>query len=136
MMELQLKIIGVLLSILAFVHVIFPRYFNWAEDLKPLSLINRELMYIHTFFIALTILLMGILCFFATDDLLTTRLGSKIALGLCLFWTARLLVQFIGYSPALWKGKRFETFIHVLFSFLWGYLSLVFFLVYYRSSAL
>ncbi len=63
-MELHLKIIGLLLMLLAFVHVIFPRYFEWKEELKSLSLINREMTYVHTFFIALIVLMFGVLSFF------------------------------------------------------------------------
>tara|TARA_R110000737_G_scaffold217581_1_gene233983 strand:- start:720 stop:905 length:186 start_codon:yes stop_codon:yes gene_type:complete len=48
-MEVHLKIIGVLLMALALVHIIFPKYFNWKEELKSLSLINKQMMTIHTF---------------------------------------------------------------------------------------
>ena len=57
-MEVHLKIIGILLMLLALVHTIFPRYFNWKNELKELSLMNRQMMKIHTFFIAVTVFLM------------------------------------------------------------------------------
>lgn len=126
-MEIHYNIIGVLLMALALVHVIFPRYFNWKEELKSLSLVNREMMVVHTFFIALVVFLMGLLCMVAPTDLAGTKLGRTISLGLGIFWACRLLVQFFGYSTALWKGKRFETAVHIFFSLLWMYLSVVFF---------
>ncbi len=52
-MEIHFKVIGVLLILLSVVHVFFPRYFKWDLELKSLSLINRQLMTMHTFFIAL-----------------------------------------------------------------------------------
>ena len=58
-----------------------------------------------------------------------TPLGRRVALGCGVFWLARLLVQFFGYSPKLWRGKRFETFMHVLFVGFWSYLSFLFLLV-------
>jgi hypothetical protein len=125
-MEIHFKIIGVLLMALAMVHVIFPKYFNWKEELKQLSLINRQMMAVHTFFIALTVFLMGLLCFTSAEALMGTEFGRSISLGLGFFWSIRLFVQFFGYSPALWKGKRFETAVHVLFSLFWTYLSVVF----------
>ncbi len=85
------------------------------------------MMIIHTFFIALVLLLMGLLCLLSTNELLDTRLGKTISLGLSIFWFARLLVQLFVYSSDLWKGKSFETIIHVLFSIFWIYLSLIFF---------
>ena len=51
-MILHFKVIGTLLMGLALVHIIFPKYFNWKEELKSLSLINRQMMTIHTFFIS------------------------------------------------------------------------------------
>lgn len=128
-MEIHVKIIGIILIVLAFVHTIFPKYFKWKEDFKNVSLINKEVMYVHTFFIALAICLMGILCLFSSNDLVETVFGKKICLGLAIFWTCRLLIQFFGYSTELWKGKIFETCIHILFSILWSYISLIFWLV-------
>ena len=112
--------------VLALVHAIFPKYFNWKEELKPLSLINRQMMTIHTFFIALAVFLMGLLCFTSSTALIETDLGKTISLGFGIFWLARLFVQFFGYSSALWKGKSFETIVHIVFSILWTYLSVVF----------
>jgi hypothetical protein len=131
-MEIQLKVIGGLLVVLALLHAGFPRYFDWPTELKPLSLINRQMVYVHTLFIALVVLLMGLLCLSCASELVGTPLGRKVALGLGLFWLARLLVQFFGYSSALWRGKRFETTVHVSFSLLWTYLMAVFFLVYWQ----
>lgn len=128
-MEIHVKLVGGLLTGLALLHGVFPRYFNWAEDLRPLTLINRQLMYIHTLFIALVVLLMGLLCWSAAPELVTTPLGRKVALGLGLFWLARLLVQFFGYSRQLWRGKRLETTVHVVFVVLWTYLTGVFLVV-------
>ncbi|TCC90518.1 hypothetical protein EZ428_14695 [Pedobacter frigiditerrae] len=128
-MELHLEIVGFILIVLAFIHIIFPRYFAWKEQLKSLTLINKQLMYVHTFFIAVTTLLMGVLCMLCAKDLTTTLFGQKIAFGLALFWGMRLFFQFFVYSKDLWKGKRLETWIHTLFSILWFYISLVFSLV-------
>ncbi|MES2558309.1 MAG: hypothetical protein V4590_01110 [Bacteroidota bacterium] len=130
-MHLHLKIIGVLLVVLALIHIIFPKYFNWDKELKSLSLINRQMMNIHMFFIALTVLLMGVLCLTSSSELIETALGKKISLGLGVFWMIRLYIQFFGYSSVLWKGKTFETSIHILFSALWLYLSIVFLAIYF-----
>lgn len=126
-MVIHFKIIGGLLIILALVHVIFPKYFNWKEELKSLSLINRQMMTVHTFFIALVVFLMGLLCLTSATELIETKLGKTITFGHGIFWSTRLFIQFFGYSTELWKGKTFETLVHILFSLLWTYLSVVFF---------
>ncbi|MGX7667985.1 hypothetical protein [Flavobacterium pedocola] len=131
-MELHLKIIGTLLTGLAMLHIIFPQYFNWKQELASLSLINRQVMQVHTFFIAFVVFLMAMLCFTSAEELTATPFGRKIALGLGIFWFVRLIVQFFGYSPELWKGKTFETLVHIAFSLLWMYMTTVFGLIYFN----
>lgn len=131
-MELQLKIIGMVSLLLGFIHLFFPKQFGWKDDLRSLTLINRQLMYVHTFFIAFAVFLAGVLCLLYADDIVNTPLGHAVALGFGIFWATRLFFQFFVYSSELWKGKRFETTVHVLFSLLWAYFSVVFFCVSFR----
>ncbi len=125
-MEIHFKVAGALLIALSALHAVFPKYFKWEAELISLSLINRQMFYIHTFFIALLLLLMGLLCLTSAPELINTSLGKKVSLGLAMFWLARLAIQFFGYSSELWKGKKFETGIHILFSVLWIYFCWVF----------
>ena len=125
-MHVHLKIIGTLLIALALIHIVFPKYFNWHKEFDTLSLVNRQMMMVHTFFIALTIFLMGLLCLTSATELIETKLGKKISLGFGIFWVIRLFIQFFGYSSKLWKGKAFETLVHILFTSLWVYLSFIF----------
>ena len=130
-MEIQFKIIGTLLLLLAMVHLVFPKYFNWKKELSSLGLANRQLMYVHTFFIALVLLLMGLLCLTSSADLLNTSLGKRVSLLLGLFWSIRLYFQFFGFSSKLWRGKLFETTVHILSAVFWLYLSAAFILAYF-----
>ena len=130
-MEIHLIIIGILLMVLALIHIIFPKYFNWKEELNSLSLINKEMMQVHTFFIALAVFLMGLLCLVSSEEMVSTELGKKISLGLGVFWMFRMFFQFFGYSKELWKGKMFETVVHIVFSLFWIYLTTVFFAIYF-----
>ncbi|WP_349663250.1 hypothetical protein IZU89_10770 [Cellulophaga lytica] len=132
-MQIHIYIIGTLLMVLALVHIIFPKYFNWKIELQTLALINRQMMTTHTFFIALTVFLMGLLCVTSATELIETTLGNKVVLGLAIFWTFRLFFQFFVYSKKLWKGKKFETIIHIIFSVFWVYLSTIFFTIYFNN---
>jgi hypothetical protein len=125
-METHLKIIGGLLIVLALVHGIFPKYFKWKQELSKLSIANRQIMYVHSFFIALMVFLIGVLCLSSSGELLHTDLGKRISLGIGIFWGFRLVIQFVGYSSKLWKGKSFETTVHILFSLFWTYLTAIF----------
>jgi len=131
-MEIAIRIAGALMVLLALLHTVFPRRFRWKEEFASISLLSRQILYVHTFFIALTVLLMGMLCITSAEMLVNTELGKRIAVGLAIFWTARLLIQFFGYSRTLWWGKRFETGIHVTFSAMWAYFSLIFIFVALR----
>lgn len=132
----QLNIVGGMCIGLALLHAVFPFYFHWKKQLKALSLVNRQLMYVHTFFIALTVFFIGLLCLTAAKDLVTTRLGNRMALGLTIFWVLRLFVQFFGYSAELWRGKPLETVVHIVFSLLWLYFSVIFFIVFWSGWGL
>lgn len=129
-MELLLKLTGFVLIALGLFHVFFPKYFKWKEEFSRVSMINRQMMYVHSFFIAFVVVLIGLLCVTSATDLLKTPLGKKISLGISIFCITRLFIQFFGYSTSLWKGKTFETGIHILFSILWTGLSAVFILTY------
>jgi hypothetical protein len=133
-MNVHLYIIGSLFILLALVHIIFPKYFDWKIELQRISLINRQMMTVHTFFIAVILFLMGLLCLTSADDLVQSEFGRRIAFGLGIFWFIRLLVQFFGYSHKLWKGKAFETSVHILFTCFWIYVTSVFFLISFGFS--
>ena len=128
-MQRHIELIGVTMIVIALAHAGFPRYFAWKEELSGLSLMNRQMMKVHSFFIALTVLLMGLLCVTSSAELIGTGLGRRIALGLGLFWAARLVIQLFGYSPQLWRGKIVETVLHVVLTTIWAYFSTVFLLI-------
>ena len=49
----NLRIVGGLLLLLGLSHGLFNRYFGWARELKSVSLLTRQIFYVHTFFIGL-----------------------------------------------------------------------------------
>jgi len=129
-MEIHLKIVGSLLICLSLMHVIIPRFFRWEQELASLSLITRQILYVHTFFIAFTVLSMGVLCLMYAHELIYDPFGRAISLGLFGFWLTRLIFQFFVYSPKIWRGKKFETTMHVVFAISWTYFSGVFLFAY------
>jgi hypothetical protein len=123
-MEIHFKIIGFLLITLALLHFYFPKYFSWKQDLGKLTLINRQIM------IAFAVFLVGLLCISSASELIETTLGKRISLGIGIFWGARLIIQFFGYSSKLWKGKAFETTVHIMLALFWAYLTIIFIMPY------
>ena len=133
-MIIHLHILGAMFVILSMLHVGFPRYFRWKEQLHALSLINRQMVQVHTAFIALGIFLMGSLCLTSAHELLNDPLGHRICIGLGVFWAMRLVVQLFVYSTDLWRGKAFETTVHILFTLLWTYATATFLVIGWGAS--
>ncbi|MDJ1486176.1 hypothetical protein QNI16_37180 [Cytophagaceae bacterium YF14B1] len=128
---LHLHIIGSLLLLLAVVHLDFPRRFSWKIELSSLSLMNRQMIQVHTFFIALFVGLNGLLFLSMAEELLQpSPLARAITIGLLVFWGCRLVFQFLVYDSALWRGKRFETIMHIIFSLFWSYCLVIFILLF------
>jgi hypothetical protein len=126
-LALHLRIAGVGLIVLAFAHLAFPKQFHWKEELARLSLLNRQVFQVHTFFIGLVLVLFGALSSLYADALLTPSPLSKAVLaGFTLFWALRLFVQLFVYDRALWRGNRLYTGFHVLFTAYWTYLVAVY----------
>ncbi len=119
-LELNFRLMGLTQVALALIHLGFERRFEWKRDLAGISLLNRQLMYVHTFFVAFAVFLMGCLNLFAPDALLTpSRLSVWVSVGLTVFWAARLYTQFLVFDRRLWLGRGFETVAHVVFGFAW-----------------
>ena len=121
--QLHLRIAGALLLALSAAHAGFWRYFQWGRELAAVSLLTRQVFGVHTFFIALVLAIFGWLSAVETQSLLVGNALSRTLLrGMLVFWTCRLACQLFVYDASLWRGRRFETCMHILFSALWGYL--------------
>jgi hypothetical protein len=105
-------------------HAFFKRYFQWEKELATVSLLTRQVFFVHNFFIGLVVAFFGALSFFYADVLLQpARLNRAILAGMAAFWLCRLFAQFFAYDAAIWRGDRFRTFMHVAFTLLWCYVS-------------
>lgn len=119
----HLQLAGAGLILLALLHAAFPRRFNWKEDTARLSPLNRQIFFVHSFFIALTLILFGVLSFVIAASLAAPSTVSRTVLaGFVVFWLLRLLAQLFVYDASLWRGNRFNTTMHVLFAAFWTYL--------------
>ena len=62
-----------------------------------------------------------------------TLLGALVLAGLTVFWGIRLLMQWFVYDSKLWRGQRFETWMHVIFSGVWLYFTAVYAVAFWRQ---
>ena len=127
MLEICLRIAGALLLVLAVAHVTFPKRFDWSAELPRLSLLNRQMFVVHVCYIVVVLASMGLLSLAFTDALVERTFLARLVLAwLSLFWLSRLVVQWFVYDRQLWRGNRFHTGVHFVFTALWFYLSLVY----------
>lgn len=85
--------------------LVAPKILGWKDDFSKLSPINRMIVFVLGVGMQLTIVGLGIVTIFSSDDLLQ---GGKLQLFfigfMCVFWLYRALVQFIIY-PKIWPSK-------------------------------
>jgi len=135
--HLHLQIVGVLQILLALAHLTFPARFDWKAECSNLSLLNRQMFYVHAFFLCFTLVLFGLLNLVCTNELLAPgRLAHFVLIGIAAFWFVRWLFQFFVYDPRLWRGHRWNTIIHIVFALLWSYFAGVYAWAAWRGGAL
>ena len=123
----HLRLVGVAMAVLVAVNLYVPRRFHWREEMGRLSLLNRQIFQAHAVFLVLTLALFSALLLTCGEALLEpTRLGRAMLIGLTIFWGLRMLMQWLFYSPRIWRGDRFNTAMHYLFSMIWIYVTAVF----------
>lgn len=126
-LHIHLQIVGCFLVLLGLSHAFMNRYFGWAKELAGISLLTRQIFYVHAFFVALGVTLGGLVSLaFPTQLLSATPLNRAILAAMAFFWFCRLLAQFFVYDAALWRGNPARTRIHVAFSLLWFYVTTIY----------
>jgi len=133
-LELHLKIVGALFLFLFVLNLIVPFHFGWKQELKQVSLLTRNVFFVHGFFIAMSVLAFGLLCLFFTETLIERSTLATLVLGfLTTFWVIRLYMQWFVYDRTLWRGLRFETWVHFVFTAQWAYITAVFGVAFWRQ---
>jgi hypothetical protein len=120
--ELHLRIAGGLMLLLVLVNLYVPRRFNWRGEMAALSLLNRQIFLVHAGFICIVLAMFAALSIGLAAELLKpTPLARAVLGGIALFWLLRLLTQWFVYDWRIWRGDRFNTVGHFVFTALWTY---------------
>lgn len=122
-----LRAAGAGLLLLAFMHIPISRRLGWREDGKRLTPANEAIFHVHTFFICLVLVIMGLPCLFDPGIFLApSRAGAWLSWSFAAFWGCRLYFQWFVYPSALWRGKPLETRLHFVFTAIWLALTALF----------
>ena len=126
MLSVNLRLAGILILALAAVYPTYSRRFGWREELQRVSLLTRNIFQVHCGFIVLLLVLQGmLLAMFPQAVLERNAAAIALLIGLCAFWVYRLIAQLAIFDRRLWIGHRFNSFVHVMFTVFWMYLSAV-----------
>ena len=94
LVTLNLTIAGAVLVALGALHIALPAVLGWRRELAAASQLNREISYVHCFFIGLACVLWGLLPLTAAGQLLQPgHLTRLVLIGAVVFWASRLIIQ-------------------------------------------
>lgn len=126
-LPILLRLAGAGLILLAVLHVPISRHLKWREQALLLSPVNASIFRVHTFFICLVLVMMGLPCLVDPSVFLEySRAGAWLAWSYAVFWATRLFFQWFVYPTDLWRGKKFETIAHACFTVVWLSLAVLF----------
>jgi hypothetical protein len=128
-LELWLRITALTQILLAGLSLSLPRVLNWKPEMARMSLLLRQVFEIHGWFIALTLLIWGILTWRFAAEMAVHP--SPLARWLCgaigFFWGLRTVLQWTHYSASHWRGIPVRTLIHWTVFLGYGAWTLVYF---------
>jgi uncharacterized paraquat-inducible protein A len=94
-METLIKAGGLYNIILVVFHLLFWRIFNWEQDLRSLSSLNRSVMPVVNLSLTFVFVIFAYISLVHSTELLTSPLGNSLLVFIALFWLARSLLQII-----------------------------------------
>lgn len=134
--HIHLNIVGVLLLALAGFNFLALKHFGWRAELQKVSLLTRQVFFVHMIFIVMIVVMFGLASLLAAPLMLEGgTLGALVLGGMAVFWGTRLLIQLFGYDRKLWWGDRPKTVAHVVFTVLWVYFTAVFGIACWQAAA-
>ena len=135
LLPILLRLAGAGLVLLALVHIPIGHHLGWRDDAARMSPVNRSIFHVHTLFICVVLVMMGLPSLCAPEIFLErTRAGSWLSWSFAAFWALRLYCQWFVYAPELWRGKRLETAVHYWFTLIWCALSALYALCAARQA--
>jgi len=107
MMDAVVKAGGVYCFAFVIFHLLFWRLFNWREELRSLSFLNRCIMQVLNLGLTFAFVIFGYVSLVHTTELLVTPLGKSLLVLIALFWLARALEQIVFFKLKHWGSIAF-----------------------------
>lgn len=93
MQPVFIKAGGVFNAAFGVFHLAFYRLFNWREDLRTLTFVNRGIVRVLNFCLTVVFMIFAYLSLAHTEELLSTALGFSLTASIALFWLVRTVQQ-------------------------------------------
>ncbi len=127
LLPILLRITGAGLILLAILHLPISRHLNWREQAARMSPENEAIFHVHALFICVVLVMMGLPALIEPYLFIEkSKAAAWAAWTISGFWLLRLYCQWFVYGSNLWRGKRFETFMHFWFTLVWIWLTTIF----------
>lgn len=107
MMESLIKLGGIYNIILVVFHLSFWQIFNWEDDLRSLSVLNKSTMQVVNLSLTIVFVIFAYISLVHTSELLSTPLGKSLLVSMALLWFARSTMQVIFYKLKHWSSVAF-----------------------------
>ena len=102
-----IKIGGLLNLALAMFHLLFWRLFNWREDLRSLSHLNRGIMQALNMTLTVVFIAFAYLSLVHTYELYLTTLGRSLLLSISVMFMLRAIMQVVYFRLMHWGSTAF-----------------------------
>ena len=101
-LPLFIQLAGAVHCIIAAANFFAPAKLHYAENLRQVSPIVRQIFIVHSIYIVIVLVGLGLLCLLFTDDLCgASALGKGLNAFLAFFWSLRAAIQFFYYDRSI-----------------------------------
>lgn len=113
-LDLLLRFVALLQLGLAVLSLFLPRILDWKPEMDRMSRLVRDVFEIHSWFIALTLVIWGVLTWRFAPEMAhaSTALTRWLCAAIGIFWGIRSVLQWTHYDPSHWRGIASRTIIH------------------------
>jgi hypothetical protein len=119
----NLTVAGAILIGLGVLHIALPSVLRWRQEFAGVSMVNRDVGYVHCFFIGLSCLLWGLLPVMAGRSLVAPGPVTRLVLvGAVVFWGSRLLIQLTVFNRHAARSRCWRV-LSVAATGMWLYLT-------------
>jgi len=118
-MDTLIKVGGIYSFGFVIFHLMFWRIFNWGNDLRSLSFLNRAIMQVVNLSLTFAFVIFGYISLLHSKELLESSLGHSLLILISLFWLFRAIEQIVFFKLKHWGSVVF-LLVFLLGSVLYG----------------